>query len=142
MYCAHDYRLQRKSGGISSGWLLGWFLLDLAPIHGFSRLVLAPPGVLAFLNGCDLRAALRGQVLLAKMFGTILAVGGGLALGPEGHESGRPISRSSAFDYSIRICCLLFEYVLKKSWRSSSGAWESTNLNIQFFFWVFVRSSG
>jgi len=42
------------------------------------------PGVLAFLNGCDLRSALRGQVLLAKMFGTILAVGGGLALGPEG----------------------------------------------------------
>ena len=40
--------------------------------------------MLAFLNGCDLRAALRGQVLLAKMFGTILAVGGGLALGPEG----------------------------------------------------------
>ena len=44
------------------------------------------PGVLAFLNGCDLRSALRGQVLLAKMFGTILAVGGGLALGPEGLE--------------------------------------------------------
>ena len=42
------------------------------------------PGVLAFLNGCDLHVALRGQVLLAKVFGTILAVGGGLALGPEG----------------------------------------------------------
>lgn len=42
------------------------------------------PGVLAFLNGVDLRAALRGPVLLAKVFGTVLAVGGGLALGPEG----------------------------------------------------------
>lgn len=42
------------------------------------------PGVLAFLNGCDLHVALRGQVLVAKVFGTILSVGGGLALGPEG----------------------------------------------------------
>ncbi|CAJ1410992.1 unnamed protein product [Effrenium voratum] len=42
------------------------------------------PGVLAFLNGVDLRSALRGPVLAAKALGTVLAVGGGLALGPEG----------------------------------------------------------
>jgi hypothetical protein len=99
---------------VSSGWLLGWFLLDFATANSWG-LTYDPcaltPGVLAFLNGCDLRAALRGQVLLAKMFGTILAVGGGLALGPEGHFWGdrdrgglqtgaSPISRSSVFDYS------------------------------------------
>ncbi|CAE8645174.1 unnamed protein product, partial [Polarella glacialis] len=42
------------------------------------------PGVLAFLNGVDLRGALGGRVLVAKTLGTVLAVGGGMAVGPEG----------------------------------------------------------
>lgn len=42
------------------------------------------PPVLAFLNGCDLTGILGGQVLAAKIIGTCFAVGGGLALGPEG----------------------------------------------------------
>ncbi|CAE6948037.1 clcC [Symbiodinium natans] len=42
------------------------------------------PGVLAFLNGVDLQSSLRGPVLVAKALGTVLAVGGGLAVGPEG----------------------------------------------------------
>lgn len=49
-----------------------------------TKQLLRDSGVLAYLNGVDLSSSLRGQVLLAKMFGTILAVGGGLALGPEG----------------------------------------------------------
>jgi len=42
------------------------------------------PGVLAFLNGVDLQSSLRGPVLVAKALGTVLSVGGGLAVGPEG----------------------------------------------------------
>jgi len=42
------------------------------------------PGVIAYLNGVDLNPALGGPVLLAKALGTILAVGAGLAVGPEG----------------------------------------------------------
>lgn len=42
------------------------------------------PGVIAFLNGCDVRDALGPKVLLAKLVGTALACGAGLAVGPEG----------------------------------------------------------
>lgn len=42
------------------------------------------PGVIAFLNGVDLRMNLRFRVLVAKLFGTILVVGSGLVAGPEG----------------------------------------------------------
>lgn len=42
------------------------------------------PGVIAFLNGCDLRGGLGRKVLISKVFGTICAVSAGLCVGPEG----------------------------------------------------------
>eukprot|EP00929_Paragymnodinium_shiwhaense_P062318 TRINITY_DN31119_c0_g1_i2.p1 TRINITY_DN31119_c0_g1~~TRINITY_DN31119_c0_g1_i2.p1 ORF type:complete len:1036 (+),score=194.03 TRINITY_DN31119_c0_g1_i2:104-3211(+) len=42
------------------------------------------PQVIAFLNGVDVSKALEGQVLVAKLLGTALACGAGLAVGPEG----------------------------------------------------------
>eukprot|EP00927_Polykrikos_kofoidii_P083106 TRINITY_DN8430_c0_g1_i1.p1 TRINITY_DN8430_c0_g1~~TRINITY_DN8430_c0_g1_i1.p1 ORF type:complete len:969 (+),score=147.36 TRINITY_DN8430_c0_g1_i1:44-2950(+) len=42
------------------------------------------PAVIAFLNGCDVRASLGPNVLSVKLVGTALACGAGLAVGPEG----------------------------------------------------------
>lgn len=42
------------------------------------------PAVIAFLNGIDLRKTFNGRTFIAKVLGVILAVGSGLAVGPEG----------------------------------------------------------